>query len=125
MSYDLLDGEPKLSGRQIEDRLGASTEHTQKSYATPSRSVSGPVESPPNVGPRRAVLHSKCVSALECVASASTKSSECVSASIEDALHSDTQDGVSALPDAKCCEGGPMASRCQLCTKSPTYWRAP
>lgn len=26
-------------------------------------------------------------------------------------------------PAAECCEGGPIANRCGLCSQSPTYWR--
>lgn len=102
---DLLDATPKLSGRQIEDALTETTDHHRGAIREALKFGIRDGRIVTERGPRRAILHSQCASAPQCAASAPAHSSECASAPIEGALHSDSADTPSA-PKINCVECG-------------------
>jgi DNA polymerase-1 len=77
----LLAAEPGLSGRQIEDKLGESTEHTRGGIRAAVKAGVRDRSIRTESGPRGAVLHFQCASAPQRAASALARSSgECASA---------------------------------------------
>lgn len=96
---EVLDREPGISGRAIEDAL-SGTEHSRSEIRAGLKLGIREGWIKTERGPRGAILHSQCASPPDCADSAPARSSECASAPIDGALHSDTQTGASA-PTAK------------------------
>ena len=100
---ELLADSPRLSGRAIEDRIVASTEHPRASVRAGLKAGVRDGWVTTEQGPHRAVLHSplrpQCASAPRCAASAPAHLCECASALIEAHTHRALSTGRSAPND--------------------------